>query len=108
MKNLEKICLWTFGLMFAIPEIIFFNIISFPVYFLRGEVLNLFPVVFNNYYLDITYFLIVLMIEIIGAFGLFILSIKNNKKIFAVAMVIISIWLFFIFCFIKVFSAMNF
>lgn len=108
MTKIQKIWMWVFGAMFALPEILFLNIMSFVIYFLGGSIPTIFSLISNGYHISPTYFLIILSIEIFGVLGLFILSIKFNRRLFAVLLGIIFLWLVFIFCFIKAFSQINF
>ncbi len=108
MSKVEKIWLWVSLAMFLVPEILFSNILSFMGYFSGGEIMSPFSLITNNYHLQSHVFLVILIIEIIGALGLFIFSIKNRKWIFVALLAVILCFLFFIFSFIKAFSNFGF
>jgi predicted neutral ceramidase superfamily lipid hydrolase len=108
MTKTQKIWMWIFLAMFAIPEILFFNLISFPLYFLTKGNITMASLIFGNSYLFSPFsFLVILCIEIIGALGLFVLSIKSNKKIMSVLLGAISLLLVAIFYFVYGASNMS-
>lgn len=108
MTKKQKNWLWIFIAMFAVPEILFLNIISFILLFFGSKIPTIFSLIFKDYYFNPMSFSIIIIVEFIGALGLFIFSIKFNKKLFAILFGIILLCLFFIFSFIQAFSQMNF
>ncbi len=108
LSKMQKIWLGVFGAMFLIPEILFFNIVSYiSVLFFSREMSTIALLFLKNNSLSPTIFLIILFIEIIGVLGLLIFCIKFNKKLFSVILGIISLWLLFIFLFINILSHMS-
>jgi hypothetical protein len=102
MKNMtktQKIWLWIFIAMFAVPEILFSVTPSSIINYSGKDFLTL-----SSFFVDGRffinnpfYFFIILIVEIAGIVGLLVLSIKSSKKIIAVLLGIILLWLFFIF-----------
>lgn len=108
ITKLQKGLLWLFGAMFLVPEILFFNIPAFITLFMGFEIPTPFSLIFKDFSLSSFTFLSIIVIEFIGAFGLFIFSAKFNKKLLAIIFALIMICLFLIFAFIKAFSNANF
>jgi len=108
MTKTQKIWMGIFLAMFLVPEVLFLNIIYFSAYFLGGSIVMPISLMLGaNYTVSSFFFLLALAVEIVGTIGLSVLSIKANKKVAAVLFMIISIWLIFIFCFIKAFSQFS-
>ena len=90
--------------MFAVPEIIFFTT-PMMILAISGKSFSKISSLFINYQIFFThptYLLIVIIVEWIAVLGLFILSIKSNKKIFTASLLIILLWLSFIFMLVYV------
>lgn len=110
ITKLQKSLLWLFGAMFLIPEILFSSI-PLSIANLLGTNFNTLSSFFINdkFFSDYPiYFLIILVIEFAGALGLLIFSIKFNKKLFAILLAVILLWLFCIFSIAYIYSHMNF
>ncbi len=99
LSKMQKIWLWIFGAMFIIPEILFSIIPSSIINYFGKDFLTLSSLFVNSRFFinNSYYFFITLAIEFIGVIGLFIFSIKLNKKIFIILFSIIILWLLFIF-----------
>jgi len=104
---MQKIWLGIFGVMFLIPEILWSPILSFLLFFLGVEQTNLLSIFFKNYDFSIFISLIIVLVEFIGAFGLFIINMKIKNKLFSVIFGIILLWLIFIMFLSIGFSKMN-
>ena len=106
---MQKGLLWLFGAMFLVPEILFLNLISFPLYFMgikfSAPVLLL---IGSDYSFTPFYFLSILGIEILGLFGMSFISFKLNKKILSLFLGIIIFLLCVIFYFVYGASRMSF
>jgi len=107
LSKMQKIWLGIFGAMFLIPEILWSPIVSFLLFFLGLEQANLFSIFFKNYDFNIFISLIIILVEFIGAFGLFIINMKIENKLFSIIFGIISFWLIFIMFLSVGFSQMS-
>ena len=118
MTKIQKIWMWIFIAMFAIPEILFYftplSILSFINNFSET---NIKPIAYSfvnpQFFTDNPiYLLLFLAIEWLGVLGLLIMSIKSKKKILSILLGIIILWLSFLipisFILIYVFSTMSF
>ena len=95
--------------MFAIPEILFSSIFL-SVANLMGTNFNTLSSIFINDKIfsdKPIYLLIILIVEFIGALGLFVLTIKFNKKLFAILLGVVLLWLFIIFSIAYIYSNMS-
>lgn len=94
MTKPQKIWMWIFIAMFAVPEILFSFVLSF-VDFLGKNIAPLY-LLFTPYHFFIdhpVYLLIAEAIEWLGVLGLFVISIKNKKLIFVILLGIVLLWL---------------
>jgi hypothetical protein len=101
--------MWVFIAMFAIPEILFSSIFL-SVANLMGTNFNTLSSIFINDKIfsdKPIYLLIILIVEFIGALGLFVLTIKFNKKLFAILLGVVLLWLFIIFSIAYIYSNMS-
>jgi len=106
LSKMQKIWLGIFGAMFLIPEILFLNIIAFvSILFFSKEI----PTIASLFFKSISpiIFLIILFVEIIGVLGLAIFCMKLKRKLLAILLGIIVLWLSFIFLFINTLSQMS-
>lgn len=96
---MQKTWLWIFGAMFVVPEVLFAIIPATLLnYFTGDNFLKLHSVFIDNYFfIDNWYYAFtILIIELVGAFGLMVISIKSKKKTFTVLFGLILLWLIFI------------
>jgi len=109
MTKMQKKLLWLFGAMFLIPEILFSIILSSIVNYSGKDFLTLTSIFVDSRFFinNPTYFLIILIIELIGITGLLFLSIKNRRKIMSTILIIILLWLIFIFFLGSVSGSIN-
>jgi hypothetical protein len=99
MTKIQKTWMWVFIAMFALPEILFFNtplaLISLSSNFSASDINP--PIYFlinPQFFIDYPVFsLLVMIIEWLGVLGLFVISIKFSKKIPAILLGIILLWL---------------
>jgi hypothetical protein len=111
MSKAQKIWLWIFIAMFAIPELLFFTTINLVMSFLGRSFLNLSSLVVNYevFFQHPYYLLSILAVEWIGMAGLIAFSFKKQKIIIALLSLIILLWLSFAFCVVYVTGvSMNF
>ena len=102
MKKTQKIWMWIFIAMFALPEILFFttplSILSIVNNFSETNIKS--PIYFfinQQFFTDHPiYLFLILAIEWLGILGLLAMSIKFNKKILYILLGIILAWLSFI------------
>lgn len=104
MTKIQKIWLWIFIAMFALPEILFFTT---PIMILdfSGKSFSDLSSLFINYSIFFNqpiFLLIIIAVEWIGILGLLMLGLRLNKKLFATLLLIILLWLSFIFSVIYV------
>jgi len=94
MNKIQKIWMWIFIAMFAIPEILFSFVLSF-VEFFGMDIIPLYSFFFKyHFFIDHpVYLLIAEAIEWIGVLGLLIMSVKSNKKILTFLLFIILLWI---------------
>ena len=99
MTKTQKIWMWIFIAMFAVPEILFSIVPSSIINYSGKDFLTL-----SSFFIDSRffinnpgYFFTTLIVELAGIIGLLILSIKSNKKIIYILLGIILLWLIFIF-----------
>lgn len=102
MTKKQKIWMWVSIAMFAIPEILFFTtplaILSLVNDFSQT---NINPLIYSfispQFFTDHPIFpLLSIIIEWLGILGLLILSTKCNRKVLAILLSIILLWLTFI------------
>ncbi|OGZ75275.1 MAG: hypothetical protein A3G45_02730 [Candidatus Staskawiczbacteria bacterium RIFCSPLOWO2_12_FULL_37_15] len=102
MTKMQKVWLWIFIAMFAVPEILFFiTPLSISSVINNFSGINIRPPIYlfiSKQFLtdNPIYPLFAMVIEWVGILGLLIKSIKFNKKIVAVLLGIILVWLSFI------------
>jgi len=104
MTKTQKIWLWIFGLMFVVPEILFITTPAL-IMSIAGKSFSEISSFVINYSSFLKYpllLLLIVVVEWIGVFGLFVLSIKINKKLLAILFGVILLWLFFIFVIVYV------
>lgn len=104
---MQKGLLWLFGAMFLIPEILFFNIIVFIGFFLGIDVPTFFSIFIKGYNFSQIISILFIIIEIVGVFGLLMLSVKFRKISFSIILGIIILWLLFILYLAIGFSQMS-
>jgi len=94
MTKLKKIWMWIFIAMFALPEILFSFTLSM-VDFLGKNIAPLYVFfIGHQFFIDHPiYLLIANATEWLGVLGLLVISAKANKKILAVLLGIILLWL---------------
>jgi len=108
MTKKQKIWLWIFIVMFALPEILFLNILSFFSIFLNIKIVNLMSLIRGqNYFLNPIEFFIIIGIEIIGVLGSLGICVKRKYNILAVIFVVILFVLLSFFILIYKLSNMN-
>ena len=103
MTKIQKIWLWIFVAMFAIPEILFsFTPLSILSFINNFSETNIKPIAY--FFVNPQFFtdnpiclLFFLAIEWLGVLGLLIMSIKSKKKLFIILLSIVLLWLSFIF-----------
>lgn len=100
LSKIQKTWLWIFGAMFVVSEVIFSIIISSIVNWFNGEEF----ITLHSFFIDSRffinhwpYFFGVLIIEMVGVLGLFIISLRLRKKMQLILLGIIFLWLIFIF-----------
>ncbi len=95
----KKIWMWIFMAMFIIPEILFSTILSSIINYSGKDFLTLSSLFFNSRFFinNYFYFFVVIITELVGIFGLLIISIRNKKIIFITLLAIILLWLLFVF-----------
>jgi hypothetical protein len=97
MKKSQMVWMWIFIVMFVIPEILFFNI----AYFFNPNMPSLFSLIFESTSEhNIIYLLIFFVVEIIGIFGLFIMSLKFERTMLSIILGILAFWLCLTFYFV--------
>ena len=113
MNKLQKIWLWVFIIMFAVPELLFNRVILFVLYLISR--IDLSSIMFNikiSFLTEKTYTLIAITFEIIGLLGLLFSNIKLNKNkykhILSLLITIMIIMTIFYFLFITSFTGMKF
>jgi hypothetical protein len=99
MSKIQKIWLWIFGAMFLIPETLFLTTPSSIINYTGKDFLTLIPLFVGERFFinNPSYFLSVLVIELVAIMGLLIMSIKNRKTIFSIFLIFILFWLLFVF-----------
>ena len=111
LSKIQKIWMWIFIAMFALPEILFFTTPSLMQSILGESFLKLSSPLINYsvFFAHPYYLLIIIFVEWLGILGLSILIIKSGKKILVIVPFLILIWLSFIFCLFYVTGiSMNF
>lgn len=118
MTKMQKIWLWIFIAMFAIPEILFYftplSILSFTNNFSQTNIKPIAYFFINSQFFtdNPAYVLFFLAVEWFGVLGLLAMSIKFKKKIFIILLSIFMLWLSFLiisFLIIQhIFSTMSF
>ena len=95
MTKKQKTWLWISLAMFALPEILFFTIISSIINYSGKDFLTLIsPFVDSRFFINNpVYFFVFSIIEWIGILGLAIVSIKLNKKLLSIMLIIIILWM---------------
>ena len=95
----QKIWMWIFIAMFAIPEILFSIILSSIINYHGKDFLTLSSLFVNGRFFinNPFYFFITIIIEMIGVLGLLVISVKTKKIIFIILLGIILLWLLLIF-----------
>ena len=104
MTKKQRIWLWIFIAMFAVPEILFFTT-PMMILALSGKSFSKLSSLFVNYQVFLTlpiYLLIIIAIEWIAILSLLLMNIKLNKKIFVTLLLIILLWLSFVFMLVYV------
>jgi len=101
-SKLQKILLSIFAAMFFVPEILLFttpsSILSIANNFSEMNIKIPISYLINyQFFVDNPiYPLLIIVVEWVGILGLFILSIKSNKKILAILLGAVLLWLSFI------------
>lgn len=113
MKKIQKVWMWIFIAMFAIPEILFFTTPSFILSIINNfREVNVNPPIYffisPQFLIDHQlYTILSLVVEWLGVFGLFMLSMKFNKKLFIILLGIVLLWISLIVFLGYVFSTMS-
>jgi len=99
MLKIQKIWMWIFIAMFALPEILFSTILSSILNYSGKSFLTLSSLFVGSRFFinNPLYFFIILVMEMISILGLIIISIKNKKIILTVLLAMILLWLMFVF-----------
>ena len=99
MTKTQKIWLWIFIAMFALPEILFLTTPALLMSISGKSFSGISSLIINyKFFLDHPlYLLFIIAIEWIGALGIFVFNINFNKNLLAVLFGIILMWLLFVF-----------
>ena len=91
--------MWISVAMFALPEILFFTTPALLMSILGKSFTEISSLLVSyKFFLSYPLFLLfITAVEWVGVMGLLILSIKFNKKVFAILSGILLLWLFFVF-----------
>jgi hypothetical protein len=99
LSKLQKNWLWVFGLMFLIPEILFSTLLSSIINYSKYDFLTLSSIFFDKRFFinNPFFFYSTLIIELLGLFGLLIISIKNKKILYSLIIFMNILWFLFLF-----------
>ena len=99
MTKMQKVWMWVFIAMFAVPEILFLttplSILSFTNNF---SAMNINPPIYylvnSQFFTDQPiYLLLVIAIEWVGVLGLLLIGVKSKKRIPTILLGIVLLWL---------------
>ena len=98
MSKTQKIWAWIFGAMFVVPEVLFLVIPSSIINYSNKLFLTLVTPFFDSklFINSPKIFFVVLILELVGVLGLFVISVKSKKKLISVLLVVIFLWLAFL------------
>ena len=99
MTRTQKIWMWIFIAMFAIPEILFLTTPALVSSFSGKSFSEISSLIVNyKFFLNNPlYLLFIVAIEWVGVLGALVLSIKSNKTVLSVLLGTILLWLFLAF-----------
>jgi len=108
MTKIQKIWMWIFIAMFAVPEILFLSIPLSLANILGYNFSAPVAIIFGDQFLsNNAIFFIFALAELVGAGGLLILFVRTKKIAVSIFLAIILIWLLFIFYIAGVYSTMS-
>lgn len=110
LSKIQKIWTWIFAAMFIVPEVLFLIIPSSIINYTGKTFLTLLTPFFDSRFFinHPSLFFTVLIIELLGLVGLFAITIKANKKLFAICLLLISLWLIFLIFLAYISNSVNF